>query len=309
MKNLDKLMENNIISALAIDQRGALKRMLGDVSEEEIKQFKVLISKYLTPYASSILLDPEYGQDAAEDRDAECGLLMAYEKTGYDKTTPGRLPDLLEEWSVRELKDKGAEAIKLLVYVDPDESEEINVQKENFIQRVGSECKGEDIPFFLEIITYDANIEDARSREFAAKKPDKILKVIEEYSKEKYGIDVFKLEVPVNMNYVEGYCENPVYTKEEAMQHFKEQSDAIKVPFIFLSAGVSTEMFNETLRFAKEADSKFNGVLCGRATWAGASDAYHKGGFEAVEEWMETVGTENIKTLSAVVNECASPIK
>lgn len=205
MKNLDKLMENNIISALAIDQRGALKRMLGDVSEEEIKQFKVLISKYLTPYASSILLDPEYGQDAAEDRDAECGLLMAYEKTGYDKTTPGRLPDLLEEWSVRELKDKGAEAIKLLVYVDPDESEEINVQKENFIQRVGSECKGEDIPFFLEIITYDANIEDARSREFAAKKPDKILKVIEEYSKEKYGIDVFKLEVPVNMNYVEGY--------------------------------------------------------------------------------------------------------
>lgn len=93
------------------------------------------------------------------------------------------------------------------------------------------------------------------------------------------------------------------------MQHFKEQSDAIKVPFIFLSAGVSTEMFNETLRFAKEADSKFNGVLCGRATWAGASDAYHKGGFEAVEEWMETVGTENIKTLSAVVNECASPIK
>ncbi|MFD2831401.1 tagatose 1,6-diphosphate aldolase [Corticicoccus populi] len=309
MKNLDRLTDNHIISALAIDQRGALKRMLGDVSETDISRFKVLISKYLTPYASSILLDPEYGQDAAGDRDSECGLLMAYEKTGYDKTEPGRLPDLLDEWSVRELKDKGTEAIKLLVYIDPDEEREINIQKESFIQRVGSECRGEDIPFFLEIITYDKDIEDAKSREFAEKKPGKILKVIEEYGKEKYGVDVFKVEVPVNMNYVEGYCEDPVYTKIEALAHFKEQSDASGVPFIFLSAGVTSEMFNETLRFAKEAGSQFNGVLCGRATWAGAADAYHEGGFEAVEEWMKTTGTKNIQTLREVVQECASPIK
>lgn len=308
MKNLDRLTKNNIISALAIDQRGALKRMMGDVDDEDISRFKVLISEYLTPFASSILLDPEYGQDAAGERAPECGLLMAYEKTGYDKTTPGRLPDLLDEWSVYQLKEKGAEAIKLLVYIDPDEDRDINVQKENFIQRVGSECKGEDIPFFLEIITYDKDIEDAKSREFAKKKPEKIKKVIEEYGQEKYGVDVFKLEVPVNMNYVEGYSEQPVYTKEEAMAHFKEQSDLTKIPFIFLSAGVSSEMFNETLKFAKESGSEFNGVLCGRATWAGAADAYHQGGFEEVEKWMGTVGVENIKMLSTIVNECATPI-
>lgn len=309
MKKLDRMTKNNIISALAIDQRGSLGHMLGDVGTDEISTFKYLISKYLTPYASSILLDPEYGHDAAEIRDSDCGLLMAYEKTGYDKTKPGRIPDLLDEWSVRKLKEKGAEAIKLLVYVDPDEGEEINVKKQNFIQRVGSECKGEDIPYFLEVITYDKDIEDSKSREFAIRKPLKVLKIMEEFGQKKYGVDVFKVEVPVNMNFVEGYCEKPVHTKKDALVYFKRQSDLAEVPFIFLSAGVSSEIFNETLKFANEAGSEFNGVLCGRATWAGATEAYHQGGFDAVEGWVKTTGVKNIQELTKIVNECASPIK
>lgn len=71
MKNLDKLMnDQGIISALAIDQRGALRRMMGDdISGEQISDFKQLVSEKLTPYASSILLDPEYGLAAAKKRD------------------------------------------------------------------------------------------------------------------------------------------------------------------------------------------------------------------------------------------------
>ena len=57
-------------------------------------------------------MDPEYGLPAAKARDTEAGLLLAYEKTGYDATTPGRLPDLLADWSVLRLKEEGADAIK-----------------------------------------------------------------------------------------------------------------------------------------------------------------------------------------------------
>ena len=64
----------------------------------------MLVSEELTPYASSLLLDPEYGLPATRARHEEAGLLLAYEKTGYDATTPGRLPDLLEDWSVIRLK-------------------------------------------------------------------------------------------------------------------------------------------------------------------------------------------------------------
>lgn len=91
---------------------------------------------------------------------------------------------------------------------------------------------------------------------------------MKEFSNPRYGVDVLKVEVPVNMKYVEGYAagEEYVYTKEQAARHFKEQSEATPLPFIFLSAGVSADLFRETLRFAKASGSTFNGVLCGRAT-------------------------------------------
>lgn len=84
---MDRLStKDGIISALAIDQRGALKKMIKalnvELNDEQIERFKELVSSELTPYASSILLDPEYGLPAASARHEDAGLLLAYEKTG-----------------------------------------------------------------------------------------------------------------------------------------------------------------------------------------------------------------------------------
>ena len=118
------------------------------------------------------------------------------------------------------------------------------------------------------------------------------------------------MEVPVNMNYVEGYTEGEVaYAKEEAMAYFKEQSEATNLPFIFLSAGVSAELFQETLKFAKEAGSTFNGVLCGRATWANGVEPFITRGQEAAREWMQTQGRKNIEELNEVLQATATPVK
>nr|WP_263849595.1 hypothetical protein [Lacticaseibacillus camelliae] len=77
--------DDNVISALALDQRGSLKKMIASASgegesEEVIIDFKKAISEELTKYASSILLDPEYGLPAAKKRDSKSGLLLSYEK-------------------------------------------------------------------------------------------------------------------------------------------------------------------------------------------------------------------------------------
>ena len=300
--------KNRIIGALAIDQRGALRRMLGeDTPVEQLETFKVLVSKYLTKYASSILLDPELGWKAAEARDKNAGLLVAYEKTGYDKTVPGRYPDLVENVSVQRLKANGADAVKVLLYIDVDEDRAVNDVKEAFIERIASECKAEDMPFFLELVSYDAKVTD--EKEYAKLKPRKVIEAVKLYSQERFGVDVLKVEVPVNMKYVEGFAENEVlYTKEEAAAFYKEQSDATSLPFIFLSAGVSAQLFQDTLRFAKESGSTFNGVLCGRATWAGATKAYQEGGEAATIKWLETIGKQNIVELDAVLQETATPI-
>ena len=300
--------KNGIIGALAIDQRGALRRMLGeDTPVEQLETFKVLVSKYLTKYATSILLDPELGWKAAEARDKNAGLLVAYEKTGYDKTVPGRYPDLVENVSVKRLKANGADAVKVLLYIDIDEARAVNDVKEAFIERIASECKAEDMPFFLELVSYDAKVTD--ENEYAKLKPRKVIEAMKLYSQERFGVDVLKVEVPVNMKYVEGFAENEVlYTKEEAAAFYKEQSDATSLPFIFLSAGVSAQLFQDTLRFAKESGSTFNGVLCGRATWAGATKAYQEGGEAATIKWLETIGKQNIVELDAVLQETATPI-
>ena len=312
-KYLENLSDKNgFISALAIDQRGALKKMLNkhqesEATAEQIKEFKVLVSKHLTKYSSSILLDPEYGLDAAKARDKNAGLLLAYEKTGYDASAVGRLPDCLVDWSAKRLKEEGADAVKFLLYYDVDESDEINNQKKAYMERVGAECVAEDIPFFLEILSYNYKDADNSTAEFAKLKPRKVIEAMKEFSSPRYNVDVLKVEVPVNMRYVEGFADGEVvYTKEEAANYFKLQEEATNLPYIYLSAGVSAKLFQDTLKFACDSGAKFNGVLCGRATWANGVEVFAKDGEEATVNWLNTVGRKNIEELNEVVAKTAT---
>ena len=198
-------------------------------------------------------------------------------------------------------------SVKFLLYYDVDSSDYINTQKLAYMERIGSECVAEDIPFFLEILTYDENVTDNSSTEFAKIKPRKVIEAMKVFSDDRYNVDVLKVEVPVNMNYVEGYSDGEVvYTKEEAANFFKEQEAASHLPYIYLSAGVSAELFQETLRFAHDAGAKFNGVLCGRATWAGVVPVYIKEGEQAAREWLRTTGFNNIDTLNKVLETTAT---
>ena len=307
--------ENGFISALAIDQRGALKKMINknqekEATAEQIKEFKTLVSKHLTKYSSSILLDPEYGLEASKARDKNAGLLLAYEKTGYDANAVGRLPDCLVEWSAKRLKEEGADAVKFLLYYDVDESEEINIQKKAYMERVGAECVAEDIPFFLEILSYDCKIDDNSTAEYAKVKPRKVIEAMKVFSDPRYNVDVLKVEVPVNMKFVEGFSDGEtVYTKEEAANYFKLQEESTSLPYIYLSAGVSAKLFQDTLKFAHDSGAKFNGVLCGRATWANGVEVFAKEGEKATVEWLNTIGRKNIEELNEVVEKTATSWK
>lgn len=305
---------NQVIAALANDQRGALKRLLaaaaggGGFANDILVDFIKVISSELTPYASYILLDAEYGVTASELRHADCGFIAAYEKTEYDASTPGRLPDLLPIWSAKRIKELGADAVKILLYYDVDDKPEINDIKHALVERIGSECIAEDIPYFVEILTYDASDMDVTSREYASLKPHKVNGAMREFSKPRYNADVLKVEVPVNMNFVEDYTsEEPVYTADEARAYFKEQSEATHLPFIYLSAGVSAKLFQETLVFSKESGSTFNGVLCGRATWKDAVAIFAKEGEEAAKAWLADQGRRNVEELNDVLVTKASP--
>ena len=304
---------DGIISALAIDQRGSLKKMLAEAAnkpadETTIVDFKKAVSSELTPYASSILTDPEYGLPATKVRDKNCGLLLSYEKTGYDTTEPGRMPDLIANQSGLRIKNEGGDAIKFLVYYDPDEGQEINDKKQAFVERVGAEAKANELPLFLEVLTYDANIPDAKSEEFAKVKADKVLQTMKEFSKPEYGVTVLKVEIPFNIKFVEGFNgdNNVVYTQEEAKNLLKKQSEITDLPYIFLSAGVTSEEFIAEIKMAEEAGADFNGVLCGRATWKPAIKPFAAESEEAGRKWLSTHGKENIENLNEALNGAKS---
>lgn len=298
--------ERGVIAAAAMDQRGSLRKSLAsesgkaDIPDSALTEFKELVTEVLTQHASAILLDPEYGLPATKRRHGK-GLLLAYEKTGYDANTPGRLPDLLDHWSVRRLKEEGADCIKVLLYYTPFETGDINDRKHAFIERVGDECRAHDIPFFLEFVGYDVHGKGEKSLEYAKRKPDIVSGSMAEFGKEKYGVDVLKVEVPVQVEFVEGtrsFKGQAAYTRAEALEHFRDAASNTHKPFIYLSAGVSNPVFSETLELAVESGASFNGVLCGRATWKDGIPVYAKHGAKAFEAWLKDQGVKNIENVN-----------
>ncbi len=302
-----------VIAAAAMDQRGSLKKALAkdsgrDVSDAMMEEFKGLVTEVLTPHASAILLDPEWGIGPSKRRAKNAGLLMAYEKTGYDANTPGRLPDLLDVWSVRRLKEAGADCIKILLYYTPFDPKPVNEVKHAWVERIGDECRANDIPFFLEFVGYEEGA-DEKGLEFAKKKPEVVAGSMAEFTRDRYGVDVMKVEIPINMKFVEGAKANKTgevaYTRDEAKQLFLRAAEASTKPFIYLSAGVSNAEFTESLALAAESGVRFSGVLCGRATWKDGMPIYAKQGAAAFRAWLETQGVENIRN----VNEALKPAK
>ena len=237
---------------------------------------------------------------ASKRRAKNAGLLLAYEKTGYDKTGPGRLPDLLDHWSARRLKEAGADCVKILLYYTPFDPKDVNDKKHAWVERIGDECRANDIPFFLEFVGYEEGA-DEKGFEYAKKKPQIVTESMKEFSKDRYGVDVLKVEVPVNMKFVEGakiYAGQKAYSKPEAMDLFRKAASVASKPFIYLSAGVSNAEFTESLELAAEAKVKFNGVLCGRATWKDGIPIYGKQGAEAFRKWLQSEGVKNINNVN-----------
>jgi len=200
--------------------------------------------------------------------------------------------------------DWGADAVKILIYYSPFDDSKVNDIKHAFIERIGSECEDNQIPFFLEFVGYDPKGGDEKGLQFAKAKPQVVIGSMKEFSKPQYKVDVLKVEVPINAEYVEGssvYKGQKAQSMKEAMDLFREAAEVATKPFIYLSAGVGNAQFVESLRMATEAGTDYSGVLCGRATWKDAIPVYAKQGVKALEDWLGTEGVKNIEAVNAAI--------
>ncbi len=296
--------ERGVIAALAMDQRSSLRKMLAAaagadvlaITDRQLSEFKEAVTRHLSPFASAILIDPEYGQDALASRAEGCGLLLTYEADGFENPRPHRMLQLMPEYSVRRLRDLGAQGIKILLSWAPGGDAAANNHKRVLIERIGAECGALDVPFFLEPVVYDPAGLSPHDPAFLKQKPDWVARTMQEFSADCYLVDVLKVEFPVGA----AAMQSGVFSRAEALEWYRKADACSTVPYIYLSAGVSSDEFTSTLQLAAESGARFSGVLCGRANWQGGAPAFVRGGVEALSEWLTTEGVRNM----AAVNDC-----
>jgi tagatose 1,6-diphosphate aldolase len=301
-----------VIAAIAVDQRRSLRMMIASaagvppdaIADVQLGEFKRAVARILTEHASAVLIDPEFGSGAFAERAGNCGLLVTYEMDGYDNPRPHRMLALMPEYSVRRLRDLGAEGIKILLSWTPFDDERANQDKRVLIERIGAECRGLDMPFFLEPVGYDPSGRlSPDAPEYAGIKPDIVTETMREFSQERYNVDVLKVEFPINAAYVEGtsvFAGERVWTRSEALGVFRRADAAAGRPYIYLSAGVSSAQFIDSLRLAAEAGARYSGVLCGRATWQDGVPVFAREGRAGFERWLRERGVANVQA----INEC-----
>jgi tagatose 1,6-diphosphate aldolase len=125
-----------------------------------------------------------------------------------------------------------------------------------------------------------------------------------EFSKDRYAADVLKIEVPFQMAYTAGtsaYKGEQAYAYDEALGLFREVSSLTDKPIVYLSAGVTSEAFIETLQMAAESGGHFHGVLCGRASWQGGIPVFVKQGAAGLQDWLNTTGLQNVRNVNEVL--------
>lgn len=300
---------------MAVDQRGSLNdaiakatnRSSEQVSSEELARVKEIITRVLAPYATAVLTDPTYGYPHSfQSIPPGIGLLLAYEETGYARSGPTgreRKTSLIDGWSVGQAQGAAADAVKLLLYYQPDASEEVRRHQQDLVQRVGEECEQANLPFLLEPVSYALQEGGTNTNEFARDKPDLVIRSAREFSDPKYKVDVLKLEFPADLKRTREFCggafdgqeREAVYQLSDVREFCRHLNEAAGVPWVILSAGVGIEEFLVQVGLATEAGA--SGFLCGRAIWKDAVSLYPD--VAGMENWLRTLGAYNFVRANA----------
>ncbi|HXF63070.1 MAG TPA: tagatose 1,6-diphosphate aldolase [Caldilineaceae bacterium] len=280
---------------LAMDQRGSLLKMMNPDNPDATPYADVIAVKRdvigaLSPLASAVLLDVEYGYGACVASDAlsgQTGLLLALEKSGYEGDPTERRTALLEDWSVEATRKAGANGVKLLIYYRPDAPNAAD--QEALVSQVAQECRRWELPLFLEPLHYslDRNVKtvpNAERRRLVIETARRLVPL---------GVTVLKAEFPVDV----------AQTRDQAewADACAELSSVCPVPWVLLSAGVDFDTYIEQVRVACEQGA--SGILCGRAIWKESA----RMDSPARQEFLRTTGAERMRRLADLVGESARP--
>jgi len=275
------------LAMVAVDQREALRGMFAahqstPVPDSQLTQFKVDVARELSPFASALLVDQEFGIDAIIDQKAlapTCGLIAAADllvgPAGGAATDTAVDPDV----DPMRMRDIGSVGLKFLVLWRNDESPESRLK---LVDEFNQLCAKSGLPSIIEVIVKPPT--DA-SRSFD--REEELVIAAKEASN--WNADLYKAEVPFHG---EG---DPLAITRNAQRI----TEAVGTPWVVLSNGVKAPFFADAVKACAQGGA--SGFLAGRAVWAdivGSAD---------IPAALREVSIPRLEKLAEIVDEFARP--
>jgi tagatose 1,6-diphosphate aldolase len=262
---------------LAADQRPPImnltkaKRGETEARFDDVAAVKELIVQFLAPEATAVLLDPIWAYDRCiQHVSPRQGLLLTLEDHAFLDTPEGRYSHEIKDWSVEQIKQFGADGVKVLAWYRPDAGKAVLAHQERFIRSIGDACRHHDICFLLEFLVYPLG-GDVGYAEDPQKYPEMVIDSVKRFAGAEYGIDIFKLESPLPAKVLADPHHGGA-DAQRAQKLFDELGEACNRPWVMLSAGAAAQDFSKVLTYAYRAGA--NGYLAGRAIWWDAMQAF-----------------------------------
>ena len=293
----------------AVDQRPPIKGPiakhygLAEAPYDDVARFKALLVETLQGESSAMLLDPHYAVPRGIGLlSPQKGLIVTLEDSLFRETPGGRLSAEIDDWSVEKIKRMGADAVKVLAWYRPDAGRAVNAHQQDFVKRIGEACERFDIPFLFELLVYPLADDAHQTRDYvemAGKKADDVLASVAEFARPDYGVDVFKLESPVEAAAVPGVG-GADWERVQAV--FDEMGRLAGRPWVMLSAGAGKDAFRRILSHAYRAGA--SGYLAGRAIWQDAFAAFPD--WQAIRAGLEGGAVDYMRDINALTEAAAA---
>lgn len=304
--------ESGHFSMLAVDQRPPIKQVVSQRRGEDtpryqdIRDVKRTMMEALAPYSTAVLADPTYAlTDAMRILSPHHGLVITLEDSLFTETDDGRCSKKIDDWSVAKIKRVGGDAVKVLTWYRPDQSEETRNRQKDFTKKIGEACAKHDIPFLLEFLVYPFKGDQNHTTDYVeqhGKRAEDVIKTVEEFSGPDFGVDIFKLESPIPAADVPGPDGDPDAVAQ-CSQYFQELGKASNRPWVMLSAGATKPAFKNVMHYAYEAGA--SGFLAGRAIWWDDFQAFPD--LDAMKKGMAENAVPYMQSLSQMTAERALP--
>lgn len=300
--------DDGFLQMIAIDQRppiiGRLKAVAGEARDEDISAVKRVLAEVLAPHASAMLADPIWAYPFVHQHlSPRQGLILTLENYLAEETPGGRKSSSIPGWSVEKIRRMGGDGVKILAWYRPDAAADVIRHQQDWLRRIGEDCRRYDIPFVLELLVYPLPGEEGQGTGYAeqpGKRAEHVLESVRTFAAPDYGVDIFKLESPVPAESIP----DPESKEAASVQAlFDELGRLAGRPWVMLSAGAGPEPFRRVVTYAARAGA--SGYLAGRAIWW---DAFrHFPDLDAMAAELRRTGLPYVQALQEIARRYGTP--